>query len=76
MTKRQRGAADLNFLTWGNHRATNDYAECRHLMLAGTLFYRASYYEGLARLSLNKRAAQGTSPRQNGNGPRWGNTAI
>jgi hypothetical protein len=49
----------VHFITWGNHHGTNAYANVRNVILAGTLFYRASYYESLARLSLGKHACGG-----------------
>jgi hypothetical protein len=51
--------ARVKFLHWGNHHATNDYADVPNVILAGTLFYRPSYYEALARLAADKRPAQG-----------------
>jgi hypothetical protein len=41
----------IQFINWGRHDATNDYADIPNIILAGTLFYRPSYYEALARLS-------------------------
>jgi hypothetical protein len=36
---------------WGrNHHGTNDYAHVKNVILAGTLFYRPSYYESMGRL--------------------------
>jgi hypothetical protein len=43
--------ARVKFLHWGNHHATNDYADVPNVILAGTLFYRPSYYEALTRLA-------------------------
>jgi hypothetical protein len=49
----------VHFLNWGSHHATNDYGDVPNAILAGTLFYRPSYYEALARLAADKRPAQG-----------------
>jgi hypothetical protein len=49
----------VKFLHWGNHHATNEHVEVPNVILAGTLFYRPSYYEALARLAADKRPAQG-----------------
>jgi len=39
----------VHFLTWGNHHATNEFAEVPNVVLAGTLFYREAVYEAYAR---------------------------
>jgi hypothetical protein len=49
----------VRFIHWGAHQATNDYSEVPNVILAGTLFYRPSYYEALARLAADLRPAQG-----------------
>ncbi len=41
---------NVHFLHWGNHHGTNDYAHVTNVILAGTLFYRPSYYESMGRL--------------------------
>lgn len=46
----------LNFLTWGNHHATNKYVDISNVILAGTLFFQPSDYEGMYRLSAAKPA--------------------
>jgi hypothetical protein len=50
---------NVRFLNWGAHDATNQYAGIPNVILAGTLFYRNSYYEALGRLSLGLPASQG-----------------
>ncbi|PST23399.1 hypothetical protein C7U61_02425 [Rhizobium sp. JAB6] len=35
----------LNFLTWGNHAATNDYADVKNVFLIGVLQYNEAAYE-------------------------------
>jgi hypothetical protein len=50
---------NIRFITWGNHSATNDFADVPNIVLAGTLYYRSSYYEGLKRLAAGRRAADG-----------------
>jgi hypothetical protein len=49
----------VHFINWGNHAATNQYANVPNVILAGTLFYRASYYEALKRLAANRPASRG-----------------
>ena len=49
----------VHFLNWGNHHATNKFGDVPNVILAGTLFYRPSYYEALARLVADRRPAQG-----------------
>lgn len=55
---------ELHFITWGNHHATNEFSRISNVILAGTLFYRASHYEALGRLSANKRAEDGEYPKE------------
>jgi hypothetical protein len=55
--------ARVKFLHWGNHHATNAYVEVPNVILAGTLFYRPSYYEAVTRLAADKRPAQGAIPK-------------
>jgi hypothetical protein len=54
----------VHFLNWGNHHATNNYSGVRNVILAGTLFYRPSYYEALARLAANKRPGVSFAPTE------------
>jgi hypothetical protein len=61
--KRITNKERVHFLNWGNHQATNDYSGVRNVILAGTLFYRPSYYEALARLAADLRPAQGAIGR-------------
>ncbi len=53
------GPDKVHFITWGNHAATNQYANVPNVILAGTLFYRGSYYEALKRLAANRPASGG-----------------
>jgi hypothetical protein len=41
---------NVHFVHWGNHHGTNAYAHVKNVILAGTLFYRPSYYESMGRL--------------------------
>ncbi len=50
----------VDFVTWGNHRATNAFSDARRVILAGTLFYRLAYYEAHARMALNQPASAGS----------------
>lgn len=43
------GRRNLKFCTWGQHTATNDYADCRHIILASVLQYPTSHTEALGR---------------------------
>ena len=52
----------LHFIPWGRHMATNAYSLVKNVILAGTLFYRPSFYEALGRLSAGFRSKQGTYP--------------
>lgn len=44
----------IHFINWGNHMATNEYANVPNVILAGTLFYRPSYYEAIGRLAADR----------------------
>lgn len=50
----------VHFLNWGSHDATNQYAHVPNVILAGTLFYRTSYYEALGRTAAAHPSAQGS----------------
>jgi hypothetical protein len=50
---------NVSFITWGNHAATNEYADVPNVILAGTLFYRGSFYEALKRLASGRKATSG-----------------
>jgi hypothetical protein len=39
----------LHFLNWGAHTASNDFAKCKTVICAGTLFQRTTVIEALAR---------------------------
>lgn len=54
----------VHFVTWGNHSATNAYTTVSNVILAGTLFYRPSYYEALGRLSAGLSSASGSYPEE------------
>jgi hypothetical protein len=49
----------VHFLNWGAHHATNEFSGVPNVILAGTLFYRPSYYEALTRLVVDRRPVQG-----------------
>ena len=53
---------NVRFLNWGAHDATNQYAGIPNVILAGTLFFRNSYYEALGRLASGLPASQGKLP--------------
>ena len=52
----------VHFITWGNHHATNQFRDVKNVILAGTLFYRPSYYESTGRLSSGRSPASGPYP--------------
>jgi hypothetical protein len=54
----------VRFITWGNHTASNEYANCSTTILAGTLFYRASMIEGIARAAMGLSSSQGKIPHE------------
>lgn len=39
----------VHFVTWGQHTATNDFKDCKHVILAGVLQYSTSGYEAIGR---------------------------
>jgi hypothetical protein len=49
----------VHFLNWGSHDATNAYASVPNVILAGTLFYRTSYYEALGRMAAGQPSQTG-----------------
>ena len=53
----------IHFITWGNHRATNKYAEVDRVILAGTLYYSTSQYESLGRLAAGRLPEDGEYPK-------------
>jgi hypothetical protein len=53
----------IHFITWGNHRATNKYAEVDRVILAGTLYYSTSQYESLGRLAAGRPPEDGEYPK-------------
>ncbi|HUT51189.1 MAG TPA: hypothetical protein VM325_17810 [Alphaproteobacteria bacterium] len=52
-------SGNVSFISWGNHKATNAYADVANVILAGTLYYRTSYYEALTRLAKGRKASDG-----------------
>lgn len=54
----------VHFLTWGRHDATNQYAHVSNVILAGTLFYPAAYYEALGRAAAGRSSKSGPYPKQ------------
>jgi hypothetical protein len=48
---------NLHFVTWGQHTATNDFADIPNIILAGTLFYAGPAYEAHARAASGVSAA-------------------
>lgn len=56
--------ARVSFVTWGQHDATNRFSHVPNVILAGTLFYRASFYEALGRASAGITSADGAYSRE------------
>lgn len=52
LSRIQGDRSRVHFVNWGAHKATNDFKTIRNVILAGTLFKPASYYEGMTRASL------------------------
>lgn len=50
----------VSFISWGQHMATNDFVDVRNVILAGTLFFRPSYYEAIKRLAAGRSARAGS----------------
>lgn len=40
---------NLHFITWGSHRAVNDFVDVPNVILAGNLFFRDSQYDAIGR---------------------------
>src|SRR5262249_44930766 len=55
---------NVEFITWGAHMATNDFVDVRNVILAGTLFFRPSFYEALKRLAAGRSANEGTVSKE------------
>jgi len=49
----------VSFISWGQHMATNEFMNVPNVILAGTLFYRPSFYEALKRLAAGRPATKG-----------------
>ncbi|MHA6690557.1 hypothetical protein [Devosia sp. A449] len=60
------GRRNLKFCTWGQHTATNDYADCRHIILASILQYPTSHTEALGRSAKRLLAEDGYSADEYG----------
>ena len=54
--------AKVHFINWGCHDATNRFSHVGNVILAGTLFYRPSYYESLGRLASDHPSSDGPYP--------------
>jgi hypothetical protein len=50
---------NVSFITWGQHMATNEFVDVSNVILAGTLFFRPSFYEALKRLAAGRPATKG-----------------
>ncbi len=54
---------NLAAITWGQHMATNAFADVPNVILAGTLFMRDSYYTALAHLAKRRHVKTGLVSR-------------
>jgi hypothetical protein len=52
----------LKFITWGSHKATNDYKDVSNVVLAGLLHMPSAAYEALGRASKGLHAEDGPLP--------------
>lgn len=52
-------ADNVATITWGQHMATNAYADVPNVILAGTLFMRESFYVALTHLAQDRPIASG-----------------
>ena len=58
-------SAKVEMLTWGQHLATNLYADIPNVILAGTLFMAPSFYTSLTHLAQDRDVAPGlASPEE------------
>jgi hypothetical protein len=55
---------NVKFISWGSHMATNEHVDTPNVILAGTLFFRPSYYESLKRLASGRSANQGAVTKE------------
>lgn len=53
----------MSFVSWGSHRAVNDYVNISNVILAGTLFLRNGHVEGLKRAAAGRPADKGLVTR-------------
>jgi hypothetical protein len=51
--------ANVKWLTWGRHMATNAFQDIRNCIIAGPFSYPPSSYEAIKRLASGRRAADG-----------------
>jgi hypothetical protein len=55
---------NLHVITWGQHMATNAFADVPNVILAGTLFMRDSHYTALAHLAKKRHVKSGLIQRR------------
>ena len=53
----QEAEANIDYLSWGNHSATNAFKDVDHIILAGTLFYRPENYEAISNAATGKTSS-------------------
>ena len=56
ITERMQRQEGVYFCNWGRHTATNDYARCKHVILAGILQYPLTHNEAIGRGAKRIRA--------------------
>lgn len=54
---------NVSVITWGNHLATNAYADVPNVILAGTLFMRPSFYTALTHLAQDRSVVPSLASR-------------
>ncbi len=55
---------NLKVITWGNHMASNEFADVPNVILAGTLFMRESFYTALTHLAQDRERRTRTRIRR------------
>jgi Bifunctional DNA primase/polymerase, N-terminal/Primase C terminal 2 (PriCT-2) len=66
--------SNVSFLTWGKHTATNEFQECKHVILASVLQYSVPQTEALAR-SATKLSVKNELSKQDYESTRLGEIA-
>ena len=73
LPKEARG--NVEFVTWGQHMASNEYADVSNLVLVGTLFMRQSHYVALTHLNQDRPVELGFASKDDIKRTEQGETA-